>query len=111
MHARFFIVRLIACAVAFQSLIVLENVSGTEPLTNAREPWTTSKLQGTPDPPEPFRVASAFPQLKFDLPTSLLELPSTNRLLVAEIGGRVFTFVKNAETAKADLALDAATFK
>ena len=108
MHARFFIVRLIACAVICQSLIVLENISGTEPVSKAREPWTTSKLQGTPVPPEPFRVASAFPQLKFDLPTSLLELPGTNRLLVSEIGGRVVTFVKNAETAKADLALDVA---
>ena len=108
MHARFLIVRLIACAIIFQSFIGLENVSGSEPVSKAREPWTSSKLQGTPVPPEPFRVVSAFPQLKFDLPTSLLEIPGTNRLLVAEIGGRVFTFVRNAETTKADLALDAA---
>lgn len=108
MHARFLIVRLIACAVICHLLIGFERASGTEPTTKAREPWTSSRLQGTPVPPEPFRVVSAFPHLKFDLPTSLLELPGTNRLLASEIGGRVFTFVNNAETTKADLALDAA---
>lgn len=77
-----------------------------EPLVaNPREPWTMSQLHGTPTPPEPFRIVPAFPRIRFDHPTSLLEIPGTNRMLVAEIGGRVVTFSKNAAVT-ADLAVD-----
>jgi len=71
-----------------------------------RDPWTTSQLHGTPTPPEAFRIAAAFPELKFDHPTSLQEIPGTNRLLVAEIGGKVLTFPKDPTTTKADPAAD-----
>ena len=71
-----------------------------------REPWTTSRLKGTPTTPEPFRVAAAFPHLKFDHPTSLQEIPGTDRLLVAEIGGRVLTFSRGSDRGSADLAID-----
>ena len=71
-----------------------------------REPWTTSRLKGTPTPPEPFRIVPAFPELTFDHPTSLQEVPGTNRLLVAEIGGRVLTFPNDAAAGNADLAAD-----
>ena len=70
-----------------------------------REPWTTSRLHGTPTPPEALRLVPAFPHMKFDHPTSLLEIPGTNRVLVAEIGGKVFTFPKGDAVA-ADLAVD-----
>ena len=93
-------------SLAFLIAMVLpcHGATATEP--QPREPWTTSHLQGTPTPPEPFRIVPAFPQLKFDHPTSLQEIPGTNRLLVTEIGGRVFTFQKDAATDQADLAAD-----
>ncbi len=71
-----------------------------------REPWTTSHLQGSPSPPAAFRIVSAFPLMKFDHPTSLLEIEGTNRLLVAEIGGKVLTFLKDDAAAAPDLAID-----
>ena len=74
-----------------------------------REPWTTSRLRGTPTPPEPFRIVPVFSQLKFDHPTSLQEIPGTNRLLVAEIGGRVLTFPKDSAVSTANLAVDLQT--
>ena len=93
-------------SLAFLIAMVLpcHGATATEP--QPREPWTTSHLQGTPTPPEPFRIVPAFPQLKFDHPTSLQEIPGTNRLLVTEIGGRVFTFQKDAATDQADLVVD-----
>ena len=74
--------------------------------TKPREPWVTSRLHGTPTPPEAFRIVPAFPHMKFDHPTSLLEIPGTNRMLVAEIGGKVFTFSKDNAVVAADLAVD-----
>ena len=71
-----------------------------------REPWTASRLRGTPTPPEAFRIVPAFPLMKFDHPTSLLEVPGTDRVLVAEIGGKVFTFSKGNTSVAADLAVD-----
>jgi len=82
------------------------NFASTTAELKPREPWTMSRLKGAPTPPEPFRVSAAFPGLKFDHPTSLQEIPGTDRLLVAEIGGRVFTFSKGSNKSVADLAID-----
>src|SRR5690349_9432998 len=68
-----------------------------------RQAWTTSRVAGSPYPPPQFRLTPAFPKLRFDHPTSLTELPEGDRLLVTEIGGRIFTFAKNADVAEVDL--------
>ena len=39
-----------------------------EPTRSGRTPWTTSRVVGSPDPPPPFKVVRAFPNLKFDHP-------------------------------------------
>ena len=72
----------------------------------SRPPWTTSRVHGTPEPPAPYRLVPAFPQLRFELPTSIEEVPGTNRLLVTERGGKVFTFPKDAGTSQTDLVVD-----
>src|SRR5262245_28502488 len=58
----------------------------------SRPPWTTSRVRGSPEPPAPYRLSVAFHQLRFELPTSLEEVPGTNRLLVTERAGRISTF-------------------
>ncbi len=68
-----------------------------------RKPWTTSRLKGSPETPEPYRIAPAFAQLKFQRPTSIEELPGTGRLLVTEMGGKVWSFPKEGNPASADL--------
>ncbi|MEO2034779.1 MAG: PQQ-dependent sugar dehydrogenase [Planctomycetaceae bacterium] len=69
-----------------------------------RPSWTTSNIRGTPDPPAAYAIQPAFPQLTFTNPTSLEELPD-GRMLISEIGGHVYTFVKNAKTQQKDLLL------
>src|SRR6188474_2222766 len=68
-----------------------------QPLSTPRPPWTTSRIQGAPEPPAPYRIVSAFPQLKFDKPTCIEEIAETNRLLVTERDGRIFTFPKSPD--------------
>ncbi len=70
-----------------------------------RPAWTQSRLRGTPEPPAPFRVAPAFPEIRFDKPTSLVELPG-RRLLVTEMGGKIFSFPQTATARRVDLVLD-----
>ena len=74
----------------------------------ARKPWTTSRLHGSPEPPEPYKVVSSFPALKFNRPTSIEEVPGQNRLLITEMSGKVFTFPKDPKAAKPDLLIDLA---
>lgn len=59
-------------------------------------------------PPDPYRVAAAFPRLGFDKPTCIEELPD-GRLLVTEMGGKVFSFPNQAEVGQPDLLLDLCT--
>nr|MBC8291164.1 PQQ-dependent sugar dehydrogenase [Planctomycetota bacterium] len=90
---------LAAVLTVFVSAGVLQAADGPRPA------WTTSKLKGTPTPPAPYEIRQAFPNLKFELPTSLLELPG-GRMLVSEIGGRVFTFPKEKNTSSRKLLLN-----
>jgi uncharacterized repeat protein (TIGR03806 family) len=71
-----------------------------------RVPWTTSKVKGSPDPPLPYHSEVAFPKLKFFEPLDITGVPGTNRLAVAEHKGKVFSFVNDPSTDRADLLLD-----
>src|SRR5262245_14806974 len=73
----------------------------------ARQPWTTSRVHGSPVPPEPYRIAPAFANLRFQLPTSVEEFPS-GRLLVTQRDGKIFSFPNQAEVRSADLVADLA---
>ena len=74
-----------------------------------RAPWTTSRIQGTPFPPAPFSIRSAFPNLKLNRPTCIEEIPGANRLIITEIGGKIHSLPNNATTTQADLVIDLAT--
>jgi glucose/arabinose dehydrogenase len=97
------------CAsVAVFALAMAANSSGAEEneAIAKRPSWTTSRIQGAPEPPAPYRLAPAFPHLQFQKPTSIEELPGAGRLLVTEMDGRIFTFPKEASVSRADLAAD-----
>ena len=72
-----------------------------------RPPWTTSRIKGSPEPPPPYRIERAFPQLAFENPVCLIAGPSGDRLFVAELEGRIFSFSPNESNAKADVCFDA----
>jgi putative heme-binding domain-containing protein len=76
-----------------------------EPAKPARTPWTTSRLVGSPDPPPPFKVVRAFPNLKFEHPLLMARTPGIDRLFVGEQAGVLYSFLDKAD-AKADLFFD-----
>lgn len=97
---------------AFFSLLLVTGVAflgsaaqPTEPAKPARKPWTTSRVIGSPDPPPPFKVVRAFPNLKFEHPVLLARCPGSNRLFLGEQAGVLYSFV-NKPDAKADLFCD-----
>ena len=56
-----------------------------------RKPWTTSRVVGSPDPPPPFKVVRAFPNLKFHHPLLMARAPGSDRLYVGA-DGRLYAF-------------------
>ena len=75
---------------------------------DTRQPWTSSHVKGAPQPPAPYKLVPSFPEIHFEKPTCIEEVPHANRLLVTEIGGKVFTVAKQADAKRADLAIDLA---
>ncbi len=57
-----------------------------------REAWTTSRVHGTPDPPDPYTTEVAFPEIRFDQPLEVTTVPGTNLIAVAERFGKIYVF-------------------
>lgn len=72
-----------------------------------RVPWTTSRLVGSPDPPPPYRLVRAFPQVTFKGPVFIAQDPLSDRLFVAEYEGYIYSFDPKDPSGKKDLFLDA----
>jgi putative heme-binding domain-containing protein len=70
-----------------------------------RVPWTTSRVIGSPEPPPPFKVVRAFPNMKFEHPLLIARSPGDNRLYVGEQAGVLYSFVDKPD-AKAELFFD-----
>lgn len=68
--------------------------------------WTTSGIRGTPEPPPPYRVGPAFPNLKFEEPLDMDAAPGSSRLFVAERFGRILSFHNSRDAQQSDLFLD-----
>lgn len=92
---------LIVCCGQF---VAISSLQAAEPAK--RVLWTTSRIKGTPDAPAPFRITPAFPKLKFLEPLGMTAIPGTNKLLVVERRGKLYTFENNPAVEKADLLVD-----
>ena len=68
-----------------------------------RIPWTSSRITGSPESPNPFVTERVFEQLRFNEPTDLVALPGTDRLVLAEHGARIYSWPKRGDVSKADL--------
>ena len=86
--------------------LVLAEKPGEKTGDTKRIAWTTSKMVGAPEPPPPYKVQPAFPKLKFARPVLITNVPATDRLIVADQSGKVFSFPNDPKCDKLNLALD-----
>ena len=89
-------------AVAQPAQAVAERPYGIE----KRIPWTTSRITGSPDPAAPYRIKRVFPKLTFSNAVDFINIPGIDRLLVAELGGRILSFRNNSAVETPDLFVD-----
>ena len=82
------------------------------PLLHAAErvPWTTSRIHGSPEPPLPYRVERAFPKLTFTNPLDAATIPGTDRLVIAEQHGKLFSIPDDEACENADVFADLKQF-
>jgi glucose/arabinose dehydrogenase len=73
---------------------------------SGRMPWTTSRVVGSPDPPPPFKVVHVFPNLKFEHPLLIARVPGSDRFVVGEQAGILFSFDGDRPDARAERFLD-----
>jgi len=101
--------RLALATMFIAGLVAAVVASAAEPspptADRARIPWTTSRVIGSPDPPPPFKVVRAFPNLKFEHPLLLARCPGSDRLFLGEQAGVLYSFA-NKQDAKAELFFD-----
>ena len=72
-----------------------------------RVPWTTSRIVGSPEPPAPYRLERRFPRIKFQGPVCLAQEPDTNRLLVGENNGKIYSLALDTpDSDRTELFLD-----
>ncbi len=76
-----------------------------------RVPWTASHVSGSPEPPSPYETQRIFPKLTFDRPLDILFAPGTNRIVVAQEKGRIFSFPNDPNVAHADIFFDPTEIK
>ena len=63
-----------------------------------RTPWTTSRVVGSPDPPPPFKVVRAFPNLKFEKSGAHRALSRQRPAVRRRAGGRALFVRQRART-------------
>src|SRR5206468_2796774 len=92
--------------VLFAAIFAAGFVAADDAVRNAqRTAWTASRIVGSPDPPPPFKVVPAFPNLKFEKPLLLARCPGSERLFVGEQAGVLYSFENRPDT-KAELFCD-----
>lgn len=74
--------------------------------TKQRELWTTNRIVGTPDPPDPYTTELAFPKLKLHEPLSVGLIPGSNRFGVATRPGKIVSFEIRRDVTEATPMLD-----
>jgi len=74
--------------------------------TDERTAWTAGRIQGSPEPPDPFTTQDAFPHLKFVEPLSVAAVPGQNQFVVATRPGRIYQFENRPDVQEATLILE-----
>jgi uncharacterized repeat protein (TIGR03806 family) len=108
-------IRILLICVAAALLSLAGGLTRSEPLKDKdsapfgldhRVAWTTSKIVGAPEPPDPFTTSRQFPELKFDRPTHIEVGPDGKRWFICEQNGKIFSIPTSGNVRTPDLFLD-----
>ena len=70
------------------------------------EPWTTSRIQGSPEPPHAFISERVFSGVALTNALDMIPVPGLAQWLIAENGGRIVCVPDDLTAGKASVAID-----
>lgn len=68
-----------------------------------REPWTTSKVVGSPEPANPYQLVRIYPKVSFSEPLEVVPVPGRKAWAVAERKGKIYTFAADEKKLLVDV--------
>lgn len=87
-------------------LVLIPAFVKSQSASTERVKWTTSRLRGAPDPPPPYQLVRAFPQVAFHEPVFIAQDPTSERIWVAEYKGKIYSFLPRDPAGTKSLVLD-----
>ncbi len=78
----------------------------SQPSFGKRVPWTTSRIQGTPEPPLPYVTERVYPKLRFERPTTMIPVPDSDRMIVTQLEKEIVSFQRDAAASSFETAID-----
>ncbi len=91
-----------ACGLAIAVTLAMSAVSAAA----APQPWTASRVTGSPEPPPAYRTRKLYEHVRFAAATSLAFAPGSDRCFVTEQYGKIHSLPADRECRQADLFLD-----
>ncbi|MFN3190104.1 MAG: PQQ-dependent sugar dehydrogenase [Aureliella sp.] len=88
--------------------LICLGVAQDSALLAERIPWETSRIRGSAEPPKPYRLEPAYPNLQFRNPVELVALPGSNLMLLLQVNGQIFLFEDDVACENATLIHDIA---
>lgn len=70
------------------------------------EPWTTSRIQGSPEPPHAFVSERVFGSIALSTALDMIPVPGLAQWLIAENGGTIWCVPDDVTATKASVAID-----
>lgn len=93
-------------ASASTAIAFADKASPAELKVPRRPPWASSRIKGSPEPPRPYATERIFPNLEFENPVELVPAPGSDRLFLAELGGRFYSFPLHESVSTPDILFD-----
>ncbi len=86
--------------------LMLLAASTSHAWSQSRPPWSDSSFDGTPDPPLPYVLERAYPKQEFTGPVAVVPFPHSDRLVIVEQKGKIFSFSTSQADQPASLMCD-----
>lgn len=93
-----------AYLVVFAQQVSADEANGDRVPTRAA--WTTSRIIGSPEAPNPYKLVPAFPKLKFDEPMQVRWSADLQCYFVCELRGKIWSFRSEEGIEAAELVVD-----
>ena len=75
-------------------------------VTTLHAQWTTSHIQGSPEPPKPYIAQQVFTQIALNNALEMVAIPGAHRFVAVEKDGKIWSFADSPAAGTKDLLID-----